>query len=273
MATHSFRTLEVSNPLFERDNLRCITVKSTNLGGRGDILVYVPIDCPKDVAVVVLLHGVYGSAWSWPLSSGVHLQAEAAIRQGTLAPMMLVMPSDGLWGDGSGYVPHASADFERWIVDDVQGAVRQVFSAVVSPASPFFIAGLSMGGYGAIRIGVKYPDVFSGFSGLSSITALHQLSLFVEEPLDVYRPLPDEGDLIQLIRKYRVNLRPFRFDCGRSDPLFASNREFERQLLEEGVPYRFFEYDGGHEWPYWQRHIMETLRFFDAIARDGPRCR
>src|SRR3546814_17506690 len=108
MATHIFRTLEQSDPRFERDNRRFMTVKSSSRRGRGDIVVYVPPDCPADVPVAVLLHGVYGSAWSWALSSGVHVQAEAAIRRGELSPMVLAMPSDGLWGDGSGYVDRKS---------------------------------------------------------------------------------------------------------------------------------------------------------------------
>jgi hypothetical protein len=61
------------------------------------------------------------------------------------------MPSDGLWGDGSGYVPHASQDFERWIVDEVPVATRIAVPAC-DDASPIFIAGLSMGGFAALRL-------------------------------------------------------------------------------------------------------------------------
>ena len=266
MKTNYFRTIEYSNPRFERDNLRFMAVKSSSLHGRGDIGVYVPTDCPADIPVVILLHGVYGSAWSWPLSAGVHLQAETATRQGFLSPMVLAMPSDGLWGDGSGYVPHATRDFERWITEDVPAAVRQLLPAQVSEKSPFFIAGLSMGGYGALRLGAKYPNIFAGFSGLSSITVFDDLSRFVEEPLTAYQPLPDERDLIQLLRTNRDSLRPFRFDCGRDDPLIKANRELHRQLHEMRIPHDFFEYEGTHDWNYWEKQIMLTLQFFDKIG-------
>ncbi len=265
MTRTTFRTLELSNPRFERDQLRFITVKSGSLRGRGDIVVYVPTDCPADAPVVLLLHGVYGSAWSWALSSGVHQQVDDAIRQGKLPPMLLAMPSDGLWGDGSGYVPHALQNFEQWVAQEVPDVMRQVFPAHVSEKSPFFIAGLSMGGYGAIRLGAKYPDVFAGFSGLSSITVLDDLALFVVEPLAAYQPLPDERDLIQLICKYRDRLRPFRFDCGCDDPLIEANRTLHGQLLEREIPHSFFEYEGAHEWGYWERQIMPTLQFFSGI--------
>ena len=72
--------------------------------------------------LVILLHGVYGSAWSWPLNGGAHLTVARLIEAEEIAPVALAMPSDGLWGDGSGYVPHADADYERWIVDEVPAA-------------------------------------------------------------------------------------------------------------------------------------------------------
>ena len=50
------------------------------------------------------------------------------------------MPSDGLWGDGSGYVPHADADYERWIVDEVPAAAA-LADERVTDRSPLFIGG------------------------------------------------------------------------------------------------------------------------------------
>ena len=73
--------------------------------------------------VVILLHGVYGSAWSWAHQSGVHLKLNELISQGELPPMILVMPSDGLWGDGSAYLPHNNYNFEKWIIEDVIDSV------------------------------------------------------------------------------------------------------------------------------------------------------
>src|ERR1700761_4160305 len=98
-----FRTIEVSDPQFENDNLRLMTVKSANLKGRGDVCVYVPAEtkATHTLPIVLLLHGVYGSAWSWPLRTGVHLLADKMIKAGELPPMIIAMPSDGLWGDGS----------------------------------------------------------------------------------------------------------------------------------------------------------------------------
>ena len=159
-----FFTTELSNPAYESGGLRFITVKSNALHRRADISVFVPhtafLEAPN---VVILLHGVYGSHWAWALKGGVHVTAAKLIEERRIRPAILVMPSDGLYGDGSGYLPHREADYERWITEDVIAAVREQITEIQS-GSHFFIAGLSMGGYGAMRLGAKYPDIFSSFS-------------------------------------------------------------------------------------------------------------
>jgi enterochelin esterase-like enzyme len=261
-----FRTLEISNPRFEANNLRFITVKTPNLQGRGDICVYVPQDMqrPTVLPVVLLLHGVYGSAWSWAHSGGVHLRTDELIRKGDLPPMILVMPSDGLWGDGSAYLPHNGLNFEKWIMDDVISAVIESIDGA-EKSSPLFISGLSMGGFGALRLGAKYGYRFSGMSALSSITSLPQMKLFVQERLKSYMQenVVDE-DLLATFMNYREQLPPMRFDCGTTDLLIDHNRELHKKMEKEGIPHIYEESPGSHEWPYWSEHIITSLKFFAA---------
>ena len=79
----------------------------------------------EPLPLVILLHGVYGSHWCWSLKGGAHRTADHLVRTGQIRPMVLAMPSDGLWGDGSGYLPHNARNFERWILDDVPKAVAE----------------------------------------------------------------------------------------------------------------------------------------------------
>lgn len=259
---NTFRSLEQSNPLYSTQNLSFITVKSQNLKGRGDICMYIPENCPKDVSVVILLHGVYGSSWSWALSSGVHEQVDEAIKEGTIKPFILLMPSDGLWGDGSGYLAHQEINFENWIIEDVIQAGRQVASDYISNHSKYFIAGLSMGGYGAIRLGSRHPSLFTAFSGLSSITSTPEFSHFVEEDLKEYET-DAELSLIDSLIANRERLAPFRFDCGKEDLLINYNRKLHLQLVEAGIPHIYEEYEGEHSWEYWKNNIMKTILFFN----------
>lgn len=261
-----FRTIGVSDPQFESNNLRFITVKTPNLKGRGDICVYVPqaTRATDTLPIVMLLHGVYGSAWNWAYSAGLHLKVDDLIKKGELPPMILAMPSDGLWGDGSGYLQHNCHDFEKWIADDVPDAVIEVIKGA-KEESPLFITGLSMGGFGALRIGAKYGKRFKAISGMSSITSLLQIKLFVEEALKNYsqNDIVDE-DVYETMKHYRQNLPPVKFDCGLNDPLLKYNRDLHSRLEKAGIPHIYNEYPGDHEWAYWADHVIDSLKFFAA---------
>ncbi len=258
-----FRTIEISDPSFESDNLRHVTVKSAALGGRADLTLFVPpgVTAGRQIALVLLLHGVYGSHWAWALKGGAHRTAARLIAAREIPPMALAMPSDGLWGDGSGYLRHPEADFERWIVDEVPAAASQAFPAL-GAHPPLFISGLSMGGFGALRLAGKYPQRFRAAGGHSSITHFTRLGQFVEEPLERYGCGPEDQSVFETLSRNRERLPPLRFDCGTADPLLEANRELHRQLTAAGIPHEYQEFPGGHEWPYWQRHLEDMLRFF-----------
>jgi len=259
-----FKTLEISNPDFENNNLRFVTVKTPNLKGRGDICVYAPPGAinTDNLPVVILLHGVYGSAWSWPYNSGVHLRVHELIEQGVLPPMVIAMPSDGMWGDGSAFLPVDGYDFEKWIAEDVPDALAECIKGVTKK-SPLFIAGMSMGGFGALRIGAKYGHKFKAISGHSSITSLPQIKFFAEESLKNYAQddITDE-DVFETFLKYRKQLPPVRFDCGTGDLLINYNRALHKKMDKEGMLHLYVENPGGHEWPYWTEHVIQSLRFF-----------
>ena len=261
----AFRTTEISDPQFESDNLRFITIKTNNLKGRGDICVFVPPgENLKDLPLVILLHGVYGSAWVWTQKAGVHYTALKMIQKGEIKPMVIAMPSDGLWGDGSGYLPHNQKDFEKWIVEDVPQAVLENIPQV-SEKSNWFISGLSMGGFGALRLGIKYSEKFKAISAHSAITDIEQMPLFVEESLENY-PQEDEREnsVLGIIEKYDDHLPKIRFDCGSKDKLIEYNRELHSALKARKTDHTYQEFPGSHEWSYWQRYIAETLLFFNA---------
>ncbi len=261
----AFRTTEISKPEYENGNLKYITVKSKNLRGRGDICVFVPpVNQAENLPLAILLHGVYGSSWTWTQQGGVHLTALDMIQKGTIGPLVIAMPSDGLWGDGSGYLPHNQKDFEKWIVDDVPNAVIQNIHSV-SEDSDLFISGLSMGGFGALRLGIKYADKFKAISAHSSITDLAQMPLFVEEPLENYLQTEvQENSVFGIMEKYNTVKTNIRFDCGFEDQLLEQNRKLHQQLTAARIEHVYDEFPGAHEWSYWQEHIAKSLLFFDS---------
>ncbi len=261
--TKLFFTIENGNHC----GLDLFTVKSKALNQRADISVYKPENAPKDLPVVVLLHGVYGSHWAWSLKANVHLTLEKNINEGLLPPMLLVMPSDGLFQDGSAYLAHQNANYEKWIAEEVPLLIKEHYKEV-SNKSPFFIAGLSMGGYGALRIGAKYPKTFSAFSGLSSITQFSDFKEFLEDYNALKSSVIKAEEVFEVLLENQSEMGPFRFDCGSEDNLYSGNVKLHEQLQSAGIKHQFFTYKGEHNWEYWTEQISETLQFFaNSIQR------
>lgn len=258
----AFRTIEISNPDYLGGGISFVTVKSRTLKRRADISLYVPqgIKAQK-LPLVILLHGVYGSHWAWLFKGGAHRVLDRLIENGGLPPMALAMPSDGLWGDGSGYLHHADADYAGWIIDEVPAA-----AALVEPnttGAPRFISGLSMGGYGALRLGALHPDQFAAISAHSSITEPAQMQGFVEEAPEWFDLAEDRP--LQVLACMKMNahrLPPVRFDCGKDDALIEHNRHLHAELEHAGIKHTFEEFAGAHEWSYWHEHLADSLRFF-----------
>lgn len=257
----SFRTFE---SVHIGNGIHHVTVKSGALGRRADISFYVPPKAEAEkLPLVILLHGVYGSHWAWLYKGGAHQVLDRLIREENLPPMMLAMPSDGLWGDGSGYVRHRDADYSRWIVDEVPEAAAEIDAR--SKDAPRFISGLSMGGYGALRLGLLYPKKFTGISAHSSITDVPpQMQDFVEEPLAEFNLAETASLAVIDCAKQCSSLPHLRFDCGTEDTLIEPNRTLHRDLEEAGIPHVYEEFAGGHTWEYWHEHLADTLRFFRA---------
>ena len=266
-----FRTIEISNPEDTPHGVTFVTVKSAALRARADLSLYVPQgEHPAPLPLVILLHGVYGSHWAWLFKGAAHRVLDQLMKDEGLPAMVLAMPSDGLWGDGSGYLRHARSDYARWIVEEVPQA-----AAAVAPGceqAPRFLCGLSMGGYGALRLGALHPEVFSAFSAHSPITDVTQMQGFVEETPEQFE-LAEQPPLaaLECLLLNQSQLPPFRFDCGTDDALLPHSRHLHEALKKAQVPHEYAEFPGGHTWDYWHQHLADSLRFFARVlTADAP---
>jgi putative tributyrin esterase len=259
-----FRNVVVSEPLTGYD-VRLVTLYSPALQSRADLTVYFPVEHEGEpLPLLILLHGVYGSHWNWWALGKVPETARAMLKTGEIRPFAIAMPSDGLWRDGSAYVPHPGFDPEAWIIEDVPGSLDELFPALETRR--FYLGGLSIGGYGALRLGMKYANRVKGISAHSAVTRLEDLKTFVREPIQDYRFSGfDNTDIAYWAKANRVELPPIRFDCGRDDSLLESNRTQHAALRGLGIPHKYEEYEGGHTWEYWQMHVRRTFRFVSEI--------
>ena len=272
IAADRVRTIEISDASISGEGLRFLTLNSPALAGRGDVTVFAPPmdEAVSSVPIVIMLHGVYGSHWSWFLQGDAHRTSMDLIRARRIRPMLLVAPSDGLFQDGSAYLPHQERDYECWIVEDVLEAIHRSFPSA-GPQSPLFITGLSMGGYGALRLGAKFAEMFRGISAHSAITKVEEMAAFVSEPFPFNQFTSEETDILGWFERNRAKLPPLRFDCGARDPLLESNRRLHLELSQRNILHEYTEFDGGHSWEYWRAHFDSSLLFFEDILRGSGR--
>ena len=141
------------------------------------------------------------------------------------------------------------------------------------------IAGLSMGGYGAIKFGLKYPEMFvvvgsfSGAIGAARITEKEIPGAVGKSIDEIFGPTGSEVrkandpfDIVQRATPEKVKKYPFIYlDCGTEDFLFQNNRDFVDVLLAKKVPHEFRQLPGGHTWKYWDQQVREFLEVADGL--------
>lgn len=234
----------------------------------------------KKYKVLYLLHGTFGDYTDWLRKSNIELYASER-------NLIVVMPS----GANSNYVnwPGFATGYHAWdyLTEELMPLVQGWFPASAAREDNF-IAGLSMGGNGAVQYAVGHPEKFAGAASLSNApTDLKQMkepkydgsaedgaaSLFhkrvqnlvdnfgglegyVDSPINVWDRLPElmkDGTLPKLY-----------FCCGDQDGLiWEKYQAFKAHAQEIGLPAKFEEEAGySHEWRFWDMYIEKALDFF-----------
>lgn len=216
--------------------------------------------------VVYLLHGLDGHATNWFDKTDVE---QAAARLG----LVVVTPEggNGWYTDTTG--PQGEA-WESALLEEVVPDVEKRFP-MRTDRSGKAIAGLSMGGYGAIKIGLRFPERFALAASISGAVAAPHLLERPETPSwgllrdSIARTFGDpeiarRNDPFRLLKDAsdeQVAALPFLYlDCGTEDALFAQNRELSELLLARKVRHEFRERPGRHDWKYWGEQVEDVLR-------------
>jgi S-formylglutathione hydrolase FrmB len=205
-----------------------------------------------NLPVIYLLHGGGGGYRDWSNYSDVAKFAESGA--------FLVMPE----GESSYYTNAVNPPedrFEDYIVHDLIADVEARFSVATGRANRT-IVGVSMGGFGAVKIALRHPDLFVFAAGLSSaidvprrpfsIKRFHQSrhyeSIFGPAGSQTRR----ENDPFVLVRKAGPEAAPYFFlTCWDEEGLLPANREFAALLGERHFKYEFRTTHGSHDWNQW----------------------
>jgi S-formylglutathione hydrolase FrmB len=169
--------------------------------------------------------------------------------------------------------------FWTFVSEELPGLVSSFFQ-VSSRRQDTFVAGLSMGGYGALKLGLRQPDRFAGAASLSGVLDLAALvradrpraedPTMFERIFGPDRSVGPDDDLLVLVGRADPAAVPALFACcGTEDVLLPGNHAFAAACERAGVPLRTSWSPGEHEWGYWDAQIVEVLDFFDARRRSA----
>ena len=236
----------------------------------GGMQVKFNIIVPRDYAssarrfpVLYLLHGYTDDYSAWVTKSNL-LQYAPAYEE------IIVMPEGGtgFYVNNQG---NPKLQWEDYLVQDLIPYVDSHYRTVAAREGRA-IAGLSMGGYGAMTLGLRHPDMFAAIASMSGALAIAQPAITkpITEPkikkvLDddfgaLDNPLRAEEDPFELIKKVPADKLPdLYFSIGSSDFLLKSNLDFLELLTKLKVRFRFSEVPGIHEWPVWDEQIRVIL--------------
>jgi putative tributyrin esterase len=134
-----------------------------------------------------------------------------------------------------------------------------------------FVAGLSMGGYGALKLAFTLPEQFAAAASLSGVTDVVECSVDCAEDFTLIFGAggPQRGsahDLFQLATSLANSgrLKPRLYQCcGTEDPLYAQNTRFRDAVQELGFDYLYEEGPGDHSWDYCDKMIARTLTWLE----------
>lgn len=212
---------------------------------------------------VYLLHGWEGSHSDWITMSRVYELAR-------IHNVAFIMPS----GQNSFYLDDPNGDaFGEFIGEELVEESRKLFPLSTNREDTW-IAGLSMGGYGALRNGFKYADTFSKVAALSSRILSKQeapkkeklpdtvinkrLSAIIKS--DTLANLDEENDPYELILKRKKEQDIF-IACGLEDYLYEENKAFHKFLTKEKIKHEYYESPGAHDWDFWNESIEIAVKW------------
>lgn len=179
-------------------------------------------------------------------------------------PLVVVMP-DG----GRGWYTNAKEGFryEDDLIQDIVGLIDRTFPVKAERAGRC-IGGLSMGGYGAVKLGIKHHEMFASVNSHSGAVGIfhdpERVKTLGDEFTRIFGKTPTDGpdDPFALVKSVDHGRLPkLRIDCGTEDFLLEQNRAFHKHLDDLHVAHEYAEFPGAHDWAYWDKHVQEAVAF------------
>jgi enterochelin esterase-like enzyme len=276
-------TVSIFNCAFTQNTGKIIeqkTVPSKILNKDVKYTIYLPADytsSERTYPVVYLLHGYTDDNTGWLQFGEINRYADKAIAEGTIPPMIIVMPN----GDSSFYINSfdGKEKYEDFFIKEFMPSIEKTYR-IKAEKKYRGVAGLSMGGYGSLIYALKYPDLFAATAPLSAaVIDDESMAKMADDNWEqIFGQLYGRGlkgkqrlsntwysnSILKLVdTKSAEELKKVRYwiDCGDDDFLTKGNCLLHIALIEKQVPHEFRVRDGAHSWTYWRTGITDALQF------------
>ena len=242
-----------------------LNIFSTELKMNTQLCVILPERKEEDppFKTLWLLHGLQGDHTSWMRNTSIE-------RYANRYKLAVVMPRvERSWYADTAY----EINYFRYITEELPALCRAQFRGMSAKREDHIIAGLSMGGYGALKAALRCPAQYGACISLSGALDITRKGrpLYTNE----WRALFDfqmqeeselkggENDLFFIAEKAKAQGGPLPklyLWCGEQDSLLAINEEFHQHLSRLEIPHCFEHSEGEHTWKWWDLHIFPALK-------------
>ena len=228
--------------------------------------------------VLYLLHGGYGHFGDWLSKTPDKMLVKNLADQYNI---IIVMPEGEVFSYYWDSPVDAASQFETYISKEVIEKVDETYRTIRSNKGRV-ITGLSMGGYGALFLAARHPDIYCAAGSMSGAMNPDMHGWKVDAgraagikkefekklgPVESNAGLYASLSVLNMADTLKANGTHIIFDCGVDDFLIEPNRELHKRLMANKTPHDYSERPGTHAWEYWQNSLPYHLLFFSKILK------
>jgi putative tributyrin esterase len=241
-----------------------LVIPSDNLKAADTILVYKPESYltkkKQKYPVLYLLHGHGGNYQSWSTITDLQKMADEY--------QFLIVCPDGL--KKSWYINSPKEDSTQYETFFIKELIPAIAKKYAEDSSKLLIAGNSMGGYGAMWLFLKHPDLFLSAGSTSGVLNLRfsankkTLSYLLGDYSED-NTLFDDYSPINLLKNIAGTDKAIIFDSGTEDYLYITSQQFRQKCDELKIKATYIAQPGAHTGSYWSKSILQQFQFFKDI--------